>query len=121
MDDRQVARLYATTRVGIGVVLLLAPKVMAGWIGPVAARPETRVLTRITGARDAALGVGALLALADGTPVRRWLQLAAAVDAADALASLGGVRHLTARRGLPAAGLAAGGAAAGAWLSGRLP
>lgn len=121
MDDRQAGRWYATARVGIGVCLMVAPRALEGWIGPVARQPGAKLLGRILGARDAALGVGTLLALADHTPVRRWLQLAAAVDSVDALVSLGALRHVTARRSLPAAALAAGGAATGAWLATRLP
>ena len=120
MDDHQAARCYAATRVGIGLVLLAVPRAMAGWIGPFARRPEAKVLTRIAGARDVALGMGALAALREATPARRWLQVGAAVDAVDALASLVAVRHLTPRRSLPAAALAAGGATTGVWLSGRL-
>jgi hypothetical protein len=120
MDDRRAACWFAVTRVGLGVALATVPRVVEGWVGPVARRPEAKVLTRIAGARDIALGVGTLLALREGTPARRWLQVAAAVDATDALASLGALRHLTARRSLPAAALAASGAATGIWLSGRL-
>jgi len=120
MNEREAARWYALTRVGLGVALVAVPRVMEGWVGAVARRPETKVLTRITGARDLALGLGTLLALREATPARRWLQVAAAVDATDALASLVALRHLTARRSLPAAILAGGGAATGAWLSGRL-
>ncbi len=120
MQDRQAACCYAATRVGLGVALLMAPRVMQGWVGPAARRPEAKVLTRVAGARDLALGLGTLLALGEGTPVRRWLQVAAAVDAADTLVSLAAVRHITARRSLPAAALATGGAVTGTWLSGRL-
>ena len=120
MDDRQAACWYAATRIGVGLVLVVVPRAMEGWVGPAARRPEAKMLTRIAGARDVALGVGALMALWEGTPARRWLRLGAAVDAADALASLVALRHLTARRTLPAAALAAGGAAAGTWLSRRV-
>ena len=120
IDERQAGRWYSASRVGIGVVLVLVPRALEGWVGPVAGRPEAKVLTRIAGARDVALGMGALAALREATPARRWLQVGAAVDAVDALASLVAVRHLTPRRSLPAAALAAGGAATGVWLSGRL-
>ncbi len=119
-DHRQAARWYALSRVGLGAALLAMPRVVEGWVGPVGQRPEAKVLTRVAAARDVALGLGALLALREGAPARRWLQLAAASDAADAAASLTALRHLTARRSLPVAALAAGGAATGIWLSGRL-
>ena len=120
ITDRQAACLYGATRVGLGAVLLAVPQVIGGWVGPLARRPEAKVLTRVAGARDVALGAGTLLALREGTPARRWLQLTAAVDAGDAVASLVAWRQLTARRSLPSAALAAGGAATGLWLSGRL-
>ncbi len=120
MDDRRAAGFYAVTRMGIGVALFAVPRAMEGWVGPVARRPGTKVLTRTAGARDLALGLGTLLALREGTPARRWLQLGAAVDAADAVASLIALRQLTARRSLPVAALAAAGAATGVWLSGRV-
>ncbi len=120
MDDRRAACLYAASRVGLGALLVAVPRVVEGWVGPGARRSEAKMLTRVAGARDLALGLGTLMALREGTPVRRWLQVAAAVDASDALVSLGALRHLTARRSLPTAALAAGGAATGVWLAGRL-
>ena len=118
--NRQAACWYAAVRVALGVGLLAVPRAMEGWIGPAARRPETKVLARVAGARDVALGIGTALALCEGTPARRWLQVAAAVDAADAVVSLCALRHLSARRSLPAAALAAGGAATGKWLAGRV-
>ena len=120
MGDRQAACWYAAVRVALGLGLLGVPRVMEGWVGPAARWPEAKVLTRVAGARDVALGMGTVLALRDGSSVRRWLQLAAAVDAADAVMSLCAVRHLSPRRSLPVAALAAGGAATGMWLAGRL-
>ncbi|MDQ3680081.1 MAG: hypothetical protein M3378_05975, partial [Actinomycetota bacterium] len=103
MDDRQAVRCYAAARVALGAGFMVAPATLRGWIGEVARRPGTKVLARAFGARDAALGLGTLLALREGAPARRWVQLAAAVDAADALTSLLGARQLTPRRSLPAA------------------
>ncbi|MDQ3569307.1 MAG: hypothetical protein M3396_01535 [Actinomycetota bacterium] len=121
MDDRRAVWCYAAARVALGAGFVVAPSVLQGWIGEVARRPGTKVLARAFGARDAALGLGTLMALREGAPVRRWLRLAAAADAADALASLLGVRQLPPRRSLSAAAAAAAGAAAGTWLSGRVP
>jgi hypothetical protein len=47
------------------------------------------------------------------------LQLAAASDGADALASLAAFRQIGPRRSLGAAALAVGGAVTGVWLAGR--
>ena len=119
--ERLVAGLYASGRLALGVSVVVAPRVLEGWVGPLAHQPAGKVLARAFGARDAALGLGALLGLQAGMPVRRWLQLAAGVDAADALVSLAGTRHLGPRRALPPAVLGLAGAATGAWLAGRVP
>ncbi|MDP9072115.1 MAG: hypothetical protein M3N68_12720, partial [Actinomycetota bacterium] len=87
MDYRAMAVCYSTGRVVLGAAFMLAPATLKGWIGDDAHRPGTRVLARVFGARDAALGLGALLALREGAPARRWLQLAAGIDAVDAVVS----------------------------------
>ncbi len=119
--ERRAAAWYAASRLALGACLVVAPSVLAGWVGPVARQPAGKVLVRAFGGRDAALGLGTLLALQAGLPARRWLQLAAAVDAVDALVSLTGVSHLGPRRALPPAALGLGGAVTGAWLGSRLP
>jgi hypothetical protein len=45
-------------------------------------------LARALGARDAALGLGTLLAQRHGGPVRGWLEGSALADAGDAIATL---------------------------------
>ena len=119
--ERQLAGMYASGRMAPGASLVVAPRVLEGWVGPVARHPAGQVVVRAFGARDAALGLGTLLGLQAGIPVRRWLQLAAGVDAADALLSLAGTRHLGPRRALPSAALGLAGAVTGAWLASRLP
>ena len=119
--ERQAAGWYAAGRLALGACLVAAPRVLEGWVGPVARQPAGKVLVRAFGGRDAALGLGTLLALQAGLPVRRWLQLAAGVDAVDALVSLTGVSHLGPRRALPPAALGLAGAATGVWLGSRLP
>ena len=121
MDDRALAVCYSATRLVLGAAFVLAPGVLSGWIGEDGRRPGTRVLARAFGARDAVIGLGALLALREGAPARRWLQLAAAVDAVDALASLAGAGQLPGRKALGAAAAGCAGAATGAHLAARLP
>jgi hypothetical protein len=120
LDDALMARCYSGGRVALGAVFLVAPGTLRGWIGDDARRPGTRVLARAFGARDAALGLGALLALNRGAPARRWLQLAAAADAVDALASLASLRRLPARGAVVTAAMACLGAATGAHLAARV-
>lgn len=119
-DDREMAKWYAGARVAIGASLLVMPGLLTGWIGDDARRPGTRVIARCFAARDLALGAGTLLAMADRAPLRRWLQIAAACDAADAAASLLGLGGIPARKALPAAAAAAFGAATGAHLARRV-
>src|SRR5215207_9592259 len=88
MDDRQLARSVALSRIGIGIALLLAPA-RAGerWIGPTAHDPAAKMMIRGVGIRDVALGAGTYQALANGDSVRPWLQAGVASDAVDAVAA----------------------------------
>lgn len=85
---RLLARGLAAGRIGLGVALVAAPDVTARrWLGRAAEDPGTHVAVRGLGARDVALGLGALVALRDGNDVRhaaRWLEAAVVADLADA-------------------------------------
>jgi len=118
MDDRQLARSVALSRIGIGIALLLAPA-RAGerWIGPTAHDPAAKMMIRGVGIRDVALGAGTYQALANGDSVRPWLQAGVASDAVDAVAAVLGFRRIGALRALPAIATAAGAAVIGARLS----
>ena len=120
-DEREMTRWYAYARVGIGATLFVAPRLLTGWIGDDARRPGTRTITRCFAARDLLLGAGTLAAMADGTPLRRWLQASAASDAADVVASLLALGRIPTRKAVTAMVAAAGGAATGAHLAGRVP
>ena len=65
------------------------------WIGSDAARRPVKVLARAFGARDLAIGLGVVIALDRGTPVRGWIEAGALSDAIDTAASLlaGGSIH----------------------------
>jgi hypothetical protein len=84
-------------RVGFGLVYLFAPgRGGQGWIGRVARDPATQVFVRGHGARDLALGAGALVAL-----LRRerrvacgWMSAQAIADGADVYATLASRRRL---------------------------
>src|SRR4051794_21236563 len=106
MAVKALATLLSLNRVGFGLAFLLAPERAArGWVGRGARRPATAVMTRGFGARDFALGAGALQALARGADqeARMWMAGQAVGDAADLAATLaarrwlpdGGVRFLT--------------------------
>ena len=114
---RSIARRIGLARVGLGIGLLAAP----GSVAPLAgidtgtARRMTW-LTRMTAARDLALGTGTLAALRSGGDATRWLALGAAADLGDLVILSGAVRQgrLARVRGAGMAASAAGGVLVGA-------
>jgi hypothetical protein len=87
MNAARIARLVAAGRVGFGVALMLAPERLTTlWLGDDAARTGTRVVTRGLGARDLALGAGALAAGPDD--LQRWVAAGIVADAADLVATV---------------------------------
>ncbi len=101
-------------RVVIGTVLVVAPGAAGRrWIGDAATDPRVKVAVRGLGARDLALGLGALRALDRGEPARGWVQLAAVGDATDAVSGVLGIRSLGLARGLATITSAAAAAALG--------
>ena len=74
MDARDLARGLAGGRIAIGVVSLLAPgPVGRAMMGPEGNPGGTRLLLRVVGARDLALGLGVLAALDRDALVHGWL------------------------------------------------
>ena len=73
----------------MGAAFVLFPG-LAGrmWIGADAARRPVKVLARAFGARDLAIGLGIVIALDRGTPVRGWIEAGVLSDAIDTAASL---------------------------------
>jgi hypothetical protein len=118
MDPRERGLLLARLRIGVGAAFVLFPG-LAGrmWIGSPAAMRPVKVLARAFGARDLAIGLGVVIALDRGTPVRGWIEAGALSDAIDTCASLlaGGSIHPAIR--LPAIALGATSLAAGAQLA----
>jgi hypothetical protein len=89
---RDEARVYAQAlaggRAALGLTFFLLPKVGSGlWTGDTKT-PAVRVLSRALGARDMALGLGALVAMRNNGPVRGWLEAGGFADAGDALATI---------------------------------
>ena len=82
------------TRIAIGAVAVVLPRlVLRPWIGADAGQPSARLLSRALGGRDMALGLGALLAMNHGGPVRGWLEAGGLADAGDVLATVLGWPH----------------------------
>ena len=73
-------------RVGLGAAALLRPRLaLRPWVGEVDEGAGEVLLARSLGGRDAALGIGALLALRHGHRARGWVEGAALADLVDAL------------------------------------
>ena len=115
--SRRAATAVAAGRVALGVVALVQPSVPARpWVGAAAADlPASQVLGRALGARDLALGLGALAAMASRPSAApwqagAWFAAGALADALDATVTLAAWRRLPRTRWLIVA--SAGGAAA---------
>jgi hypothetical protein len=120
MEGRDLAVSLAGGRIAIGAVSLLAP----GFVGRTMIRSGgseggTRLFARMVGARDVGLGLGLLIALNRGAPVRGWLEASAVVDGIDATACLLARNHIRTRVLPGALGLAAAGALLSARLAGQ--
>jgi hypothetical protein len=103
------------------VVSLLA----AGFVGRTmtgrdGSQGATRLFVRMVGARDLSLGLGLLVAVNRGVPVRGWLEASAVVDGIDATACVLARDHIRRSVFPGAVGLAAAGALLSAWLARQL-
>jgi hypothetical protein len=121
MAARDLAVGLAGGRIAIGVVSLLAPRL----VGRAMMRRGgdsggMRLLLRVVGARDLALGLGVLVALDRDAPVRSWLRASAVVDGLDAAGSLLARHHLRPTVFPAAAGAATAGTLLSGWLAGQL-
>lgn len=117
LDDlvRTGARATAALRVVLGVAALVSPRRAAGpWVGESGASTAGTVLGRAAGARDVALGAGALVATSQGAQAERtWWLAAAFCDALDATTTAAEWRSLPSPGRLLAGGAAVGAAALG--------
>jgi hypothetical protein len=94
---RTLAAGLSLNRVGFGLVYLLAPgRGGQGWIGRVAWDPAAQVFVRGHGARDVALGGGAIVALLrrDARVARGWMTAQAIADGSDVYATVVSRRRL---------------------------
>jgi len=97
MIVRVLAGALSINRTGFGMAYLLKPAdASRSWIGRVARDPATQVFIRGHGARDLALGAGALVALArrDDRGARVWLAGQALADSADIVSTLAARKRL---------------------------
>jgi len=87
IEPRTLAILLARGRVAVGAVACALPGIAAA-VAPGERRPSTRALSRMAGARDLALGLGALTSVKERTQDAEWVGMGAAVDLADGLSLL---------------------------------
>ena len=121
MADSAFAVALARARIGIGLAAIIAPGIASRVMGgPGAARGVAPLLARMLGARDAALGLGIVIALDRGKPVRGWLEAAALSDSVDFAACVLARDEMPDAAFAGAAGLAVASAAAHVWLAPRL-
>jgi hypothetical protein len=96
-----LAVALALNRTAFGLSYLLRPgQARQSWIGRAAAKPGTQVIVRSQGARDIALGAGALRAAFRGAPpeLRAWMAGHALSDGADLAATWAARGRLPKRR-----------------------
>jgi hypothetical protein len=118
MEPREIAMAQARGRMAVGAAFFFAPG-LAGrtWVGADGARASSKLLSRAFGIRDLALGLGVVIAIDRGAPVRGWLEASALSDAGDFCASLLGREAVPGISRLGVLALGAGSAATAAWLS----
>lgn len=118
---RTGARAVAALRIALGVSAIVSPRLAATpWVGWSTTEPAGTVLGRAAGARDIALGAGALLAVRQGAQVERtWVALAAFCDVVDAATTVAHWHRLPSPGRLLVGAAAAGAAVVGAAAAAR--
>jgi hypothetical protein len=105
-------------RIAFGAGFVLSPSSVHSWVGKrMASRPQPQLLTRALGARDVALGVGALSALGRGDTrqARAWMLGHLLADGTDLAATIAARRSLPRRSFLFASTVAGISTATAAW------
>jgi hypothetical protein len=120
MDETTVALISARGRIAFGAVAAVAPSLVTRMMTGTRKPRGEAVFARMFGARDAALGLGAVIAIDHGTPVRGWLEAMAMSDAADALTAVLERDSLTPNAFLGTVAIATSSAVLNVFLSRRL-
>jgi hypothetical protein len=96
---KTLATGLAVNRTLFGANYLIKPeKARSSWIGRAAKKPGAQVMIRSQGARDVALGAGALQAVARDSELRPWMLGHAVADVADLIVTWIARDDLPARR-----------------------
>jgi hypothetical protein len=121
MDNAKLAMLLARARIVIGAAALIAPRFAARVMGGKDPGDSLAPLfARMLGARDIALGLGTVIAMDRGKPVRGWLEGSALSDGVDFLACTLAREQMSPAAYAPSAGLGAASAVACILLSRQL-
>ncbi|HEY7151975.1 MAG TPA: hypothetical protein VH391_09865 [Solirubrobacterales bacterium] len=121
MEARDAAVGLARGRIAIGLTALVAPKLASrAMFGRRGATAGTVAFARMLGGRDVALGLGVVIALDRGAPVRGWLEAGALADGADFASALLARRRIPRATVVNVSLMAAAAALAGIALSRRL-
>lgn len=112
LNPRALARYLALGRAVLGAVLLIAPgRLAVPWVGSDGAGGAAKTIARGLGARDVALGAGAIAVAGDA--LAPWLIAGIAADTGDLLATLAAGDSIPPRGRTLVSVMAFGGAAAG--------
>jgi peptide-methionine (R)-S-oxide reductase len=121
MEDASLAMTLARCRIVIGVAAVVSPRlatrVMSGSRRPEGIAP---LFARMLGGRDIALGLGTVIAVDRGKPVRGWLEASALADAVDCIACVLGRGDMSPGAFCAATGFGAASTLLGGLLSRRL-
>ncbi len=118
MDPRNVVLAIGRTRIAVGLAALVAPRLATRMMfGRGSDSDAATLFARMLGGRDLALGLGVVIAVDRGAPLRGWLEAGALADAIDCTSALAARDALPARTVAGAAATSGGAAIAGLWLS----
>ncbi|MGH2891701.1 MAG: hypothetical protein ACRDPM_00330 [Solirubrobacteraceae bacterium] len=121
MQDVKFAMSVARCRIALGVAAVVAPGLTARVMGRGRSSDGIAPLfARMLGGRDVALGLGTVIALDRGKPVRGWLEASALADTVDCVACVLARQDMSPAAFQAAAGLGAAAAIGGVVLSRRL-
>lgn len=120
MEAREIAIGLARGRIALGIAALVAPSVAARFMFGRRAGGGAAALARMIGGRDLALGLGVVIALDRGAPVRGWLEACGLADSVDFVGCTLAREEIPATTFAPTVALAGASALAHAWLSREL-
>ena len=89
MKARTLLSALSVGRIVVGLTMMFAPRFIGErWFGAGGTDAESSALLRIGGVRDAAFGVGGLVAARSGADPKPWFAAGVIVDGTDAVATL---------------------------------